>query len=219
MNNTIYSLNVSNNDVVVSAKYNLSGNLYSTTNFLPEIIKLSPDINESLQFITWETDDWGGRSDARPVFPNTSLQEKYRALGTDYADLTSAWSNVTLENASDVETFLNFWDEYENSTGRKIYLTPIFTMNEPDYDAIRTNDFTSFVVTNLSAGVTWERPGLTDKYIEGYQEGTWLPQYHATTHINYRIWMEQLRLNDTVAHTLFLLIQATQSHSCLYYNY
>jgi hypothetical protein len=201
--NTSYEINVSNNSLVQSSKYNLSGSLYTTTNFLPYDIDMSPDINESLQFMAWESDDWGMQAGVGIVLPNSSAYDKYAALGTDYIDIGNSWSNSTLENTTDMDVFFNFWNNYTLATSRDIVVTPMMVMGAPNYTAIRANDFTSFVAENISDGFIFNRLGLLAKYQEGYQNGTWLPQYHGYINTNYRAWMEQLYHNDTVAHTYF----------------
>ena len=162
------------------------------------------DIDSSLRFVTWESDDWGQQQDSALYLPNNSFYENVLALGQDYGAADS-WT-TSLETLSDTQRFLQHWKSYSASVGKHVPITPFFVMGYPDYDAIEQKNYTKIVTKNITQGhnpVFPETEGLLDMYVQGYQDQIWMPQYHGYLHFNYRTWLSQLRENDPVAHYLF----------------
>lgn len=135
------------------------------------------------QWITMMCDDWGGG--VRGQIANAT---EYYELVEKGVNGGGYWQNNTLESVSDLDDYFAVLAEHPGSV-----VTANFVMDFMNGTAMLANGFTEFVgipinktgfieETKYNSSSDNYRGDLAPKWIEGYTEGYWLPQYHGLTH-------------------------------------
>lgn len=164
------------------------------------------------KIIVFESDDWGAirmrdRATHRSLVKSGIPVDRWKYDSLD-----------CLENQDDLLELMAVLAQHGDSG----HSCPKFTMNvvmgNPDFDAIRQNDFLTFKHRNL-----WEcyehyhGDSLDTLWIEGVSTGLFKPQFHAREHLNSYLWLKDLRAGHEEArigfeHEYYGMITQT-SHS------
>jgi len=112
----------------------------------------------------------------------------------------------TLESPNEMETLFQTLLKYKGGDNRPVVFTPLYMGGNPDFEAIKKNDFSSFVYLGIDQGVPslWERDDFIAKAREGMKSGVWYPEMELPLHhFNPEPWMELLRQGDDLCHRCF----------------
>lgn len=142
-----------------------------------------------------ESDDWG--SCTRTPAPNRDAFDQALPLWRQ-SGLTTwrMWSSASLETAEQMEQLFDVLRSFRGGDGRNVVFCPAYIVANPDFAAIRENDFSEYVEIPLNDGYPagWERPGMLEKARDGIAEGLWYPLYHSRMHhYNGQCWVDILR--------------------------
>ena len=138
-----------------------------------------------------ESDDWG----ACEVIPDPSLQKQYAAVMQKYGRKPGGES-ATLERPDELEKIYQILEKHQGADGNPAIFTAYTAMGNPDFEAIRNNNFSEYVDIPINKGfpAPWHGEGVVDKMREGMKRGVWHPEYHAMLHhTSPKKWMELLR--------------------------
>lgn len=133
-------------------------------------------------WVVYEIDDWG----MFPSAPNVTVRQELIDKGLKGSGF---FSQGSLENISDMNDFFGVLADHP-----EVVMTAFFVMNAcMNGTAMLANGFTEYVGIPInktgfmeetvynSSGPNY-RGNIVAKWVEGYTEGYWLPQYHGTSH-------------------------------------
>lgn len=140
------------------------------------------------QVIVFDSDDWGSqRIPSREAFLKLVDCGIITGLG-DY-------DRDTLESADDLSALTEVLAHARGSDGGPAVFSCYSNPANPDFEAIRANDFTRYQWKGLSG--TLRARGDADEVLgawrEGREAGVLSPQYHGREHLQVEMWMAALR--------------------------
>lgn len=142
------------------------------------------------KIVVFESDDWGQRglniSQLENLSKNFSAKDFIVPL-TYNKNLN--WLRDTLELEEDLEKLYCILEKHIDSRGRHPIFTANLVVTNPDYNAIKNENFNKYIVVEPSNN-------LTSKWKEGRKRGVFFPQYHGFAHFNYEQWLDDLRNNN-----------------------
>lgn len=157
----------------------------------------SPDFGKH-KIIVFESDDWGLQAWVPDInaYENISKKEWFISLCKD-PDLRR-YTLSTLENETYLQNLFGILLDHRGGDGRHVVFQPNYIMGNPNFTAIRDNNFTNCVDIPLNEGNSprWQRKGVISKAKEGYELGIWYPELHGRSHRNYKRWLSDLRNNN-----------------------
>ena len=112
----------------------------------------------------------------------------------------------TLESPNEMENLFQILLRYKGGDNRPVVFTPLHMGGNPDFEAIKKNDFSSFVYLGIDKGVPslWERGDFIAKAREGMKLGIWYPEMELPLHhFRPEPWMKALREGDDLCHRCF----------------
>lgn len=118
----------------------------------------------------------------------------------------SPFALATLESPTDMETLFQSLLKYRGGDNRPAVFTPLYMGGCPDFEAIKKNNFSSFVFLGIDRGVPsmWERGDSIAKARQGMKLGIWYPELELTLHhFNPEPWLELLRQGDDLCQRCF----------------
>ena len=153
----------------------------------------------SRRLLVVESDDWGSiRMPSRTVYEKC-LKDGYPVDQTSFERYDSLLSDDDLDHLFDLLKGL------ADAAGRRPVLTANVIMSNPDFAAIRENDFKTYQFEPLQK--TFARypkhARSLEKWKHAIQEGFFFPQFHGREHLNVERFMAALRANDPVARFAF----------------
>ena len=139
-----------------------------------------------------ESDDWGSvRMSSLESFER--LKTAGIPVDTDHYN-----TNDALESNDDLEMLFDTLRQFKDSTGRHPVMTGVNVVANPDFEAIRANDFSEYVYEPYTK--TCERYPEHDRVYElwkqGISERLFVPVLHGREHLNAQFWMRALRNGD-----------------------
>lgn len=151
------------------------------------------------KFLVLESDDWGAIR-----IPNIKVRDwLYEKRYIQKKDPFSRYD--TLESENDYEALFEVLNRFKDCRGNHPILTANFIMNNPDFDAIKSNDFKKyhsqpFTETYKSYYGSQKteailRDGITHNLIK--------PQFHGAEHLNVVKWMNYLRQENSSFRKVF----------------
>lgn len=151
------------------------------------------------KIIVFESDDWGvkgmSKESLKKIAVNFEVEEFLVPL-TYSENGNLKWLRSSLESEEDLERLYKVLEKHKDSRGRK----PIFTANivvaNPDFKAIKENNFQEYKV------IAPEQI-LVKKWKEGLKRGIFYPQYHGYSHFNYENWMKNLKNKEVLTMKAF----------------
>lgn len=162
-----------------------------------KIISLFNSWRTLSRIVVFESDDWGKDGLSQSVLKKLSTDfdaKDFLIPLMFHCDLH--WLRDALETEDDLDRLYSILEKYTDCRGRH----PVFTANiivaNPDFAAIRNNNFQSYISLKPSID-------LIIKWKEGINRGVFFPQYHGYTHFNYQWWLRDLRNNDYFVKKLF----------------
>lgn len=141
-----------------------------------------------------ESDDWG----ACEVIPDAKMLDKYNAVMKKY-NKSQGGESSSLERPDELENLYKVLEAHKGADGNSAVFTAYTAMGNPDFDAIRKNNFSQYVDIPVNKGfpAPWQGEGVVDKMREGMSRGVWFPEYHAMLHhTSPKLWMELLNGNS-----------------------
>jgi hypothetical protein len=142
------------------------------------------------KIVVFESDDWGSMRMPSNEAINNLEEQAIMLKYLKYATLD------TLESKFDTLDLREVLISNSNSS----HQIPVFTTNmvlgNPDYSKIETNDFDEFHWMNLWSSYNYfHRENLKKEWQDAIRDRVFFPQYHATTHLNHKLWMSDLKSN------------------------
>jgi len=144
------------------------------------------------------SDDWGMCAWS----PTVQVYEEMHPLEF----MRNPWSSGTLETPTDMERLFALLESYRGGDGLPALFEPMYIVGNPDFDAMKANEFAAYVDIGLDRGVPegWDRGNLIAKAREGTVRGVWHPGYHGRAHhLSPEHWMRRLRERDEWARFAF----------------
>lgn len=136
-----------------------------------------------------ESDDWGS--------VRMSSLESFERLKAAGIPVDKGQYNIydSLESNDDLEMLFDTLSQFKDSTGRHPVMTGVNVVANPDFDAIRSNNFSEYVYEPYTR--TCERYSGHDKVYELWKQGIaarlFVPVLHGREHLNAQFWMRALR--------------------------
>lgn len=126
-----------------------------------------------------QSDDWG-----RVGLRDREGLEQLRAAGLVLGE--RPYDFYTLETAEDLIALSTMLKRHHDSSGRSPFIGMNFVVHNLDFTKMKMNadDFQQIHLLPIAEGFPegWSRPGLTDAYRQGINEGVFYPALHGTTH-------------------------------------
>ena len=160
-------------------------------------------------WVVIEVDDWGGGATGSIA----NATEYYELIDDGTGDI-GFYHNSTLESVSDMDDYFAVLAKHPD-----VVVTAYFVMEFMDGQSMLANEFTEYVGvpinetgfierTKYNSSSDNYRGDIVPKWIEGYTNGYWLPQYHARAHAD-MTWLLQncsegceTTINSVVNHSL-----------------
>jgi len=141
-----------------------------------------------------ESDDWGAEH-----IPGPKALAAIKAVDGFPAESVSNFDS--LETAEDVERLCDVLNSCEDGDKKPAVITANFVMANPDYSAIRENDFRVFKPKLIDEGWNHEADGqaLWREYRAGIENNLIVPQLHGIVHFCPDEWLQRLRQADAVS--------------------
>jgi len=136
-----------------------------------------------------ESDDWGS--------VRMSSLESFERLKAAGIPVDKGQYNLydSLESNDDLEMLFDTLRQYKDSTGRHPVMTGVNVVANPDFDAIRANDFSEYIYEPYTR--TCERYPRHERVYElwkqGISERLFVPVLHGREHLNAQFWMRALQ--------------------------
>ena len=140
------------------------------------------------RIVVFESDDWGA---IRMRDPSALREMQRRGVCLN----SSSYDRLDcLESRADLEMLFELLESYRDRTTNP----PIFTFNtimgNPDFEAIRANDFAEYSCESLWESYRRYRDqDLQQVWKDAMSASLIRPQFHGREHLNIRVWMEDLR--------------------------
>lgn len=140
------------------------------------------------KLIVIESDDWGSVRMPGPKIQSAMIADGL-PVDTHPFDLLDC-----LESRSDLESLFELLSKHADRNGRPALLTFNTVMGNPNFDAIRNDEFDSFHHELLfDSYVRHHGEDLRDLWVAGVDAGVIRPQFHAREHLNTELWLRDLR--------------------------
>lgn len=136
-----------------------------------------------------ESDDWGSvRMSSIESFER--LKKAGVPVDTDHYNINDA-----LESNEDLEMLFDTLCQFKDSTGRHPVMTGVNVVANPDFEAIRANDFSEYIYEPYTK--TCERYPDHDRvyqlWKQGIEDRLFVPVLHGREHLNAQFWMRALQ--------------------------
>lgn len=140
-----------------------------------------------------ESDDWGAEHIPGPEI-SKNLPENYLP-GHSHSNLDG------LERPEDIDKLCDALNLHKDKFGNAAVLTANFVMTNPDFSAIRENEFSLYVAKSISYGWNHEQDteGMWKCYRRAIKDNLFVPQLHGERHFCPSKWLHRLRQKDWAA--------------------
>jgi len=152
------------------------------------------------KLVVFESDDWGAiRTPDRDTY-NRLLRAGIRV------DLSAYDRLDCLENREDFQALMNVISDHRDASGRPAVFTFNTVLGNPDFEAIRRDEFNSFHHQDLFKSYRYYHDeDLEPDWRKAIEEGLIRPQFHGREHLNVPLWMFDLRMGHTATTAAFNL--------------
>ena len=139
-----------------------------------------------------ESDDWGSIRIPNKETQNYLLNEKLIKL----SDPFSAYD--CLESAEDYNSLFSVLSKHKDHLGNHPVITTNMVMTNPDFAAIKTNQFRAYYSEHFSETYKRYYPNQNtfDALKKGIEQKIIYPQFHAREHLNASQWLKRLQGGD-----------------------
>lgn len=167
--------------------------MYKGTRKSEMLVYLSnlPGWRTKRKIVVIESDDWGS-----VYMPDRKTLEILRAKGIP---LKSHYlNNDTLESNEDMEMLFGVLGKHTDSTGRKVVMTGVNVVANPDFEKIKDNGFRKYEyeLFTETAKRFPESDRIDDLWQQGIRERLLVPVFHGREHLNVQRWMRLLQQGD-----------------------
>jgi hypothetical protein len=161
-------------------------------NFLVRNIKNSVGWTTNRKLVVFEVDDYGAiRIESKSTRDNLIAKGvKLRDNKFDYYD--------ALEDHDDLQALFDTLNSVKDVHGKPAVFTALSISANPDFDAIKASNFSSYQYELLTE--TWCKyrgyEAVPALWREGIEKRLLVPQFHGREHLNIKVLMENLRNKD-----------------------
>lgn len=125
--------------------------------------------------IVFESDDWGmERRECGEFIRNFAVP--------------GDWADEETETADDLEHLYRVLERHRDPEGRSASFTANFVVANPDFDGIARDRFVRYYDRPIG-----QNDQLKKHWVDGFQRGVFLPQYHGRSHFSTEAWLRDLR--------------------------
>ncbi len=106
--------------------------------------------------------------------------------------------NDTLASPEDLSALFDVLSSHKDKNGRPCVFTPVCLVANPDFNKIRTNNFTEYFYEPFTETLK-KYPGCEKSFElwqQGINAGLFAPQFHGREHLNVASWIKALQNND-----------------------
>lgn len=147
--------------------------------------------NISQKIVVIESDDWGSIR-----MPNKNVFNELLKTGIP-VDKSAYCKFDTIENDEDITMLLEVLSSVKNRDGINPILTANFVTANPDFEKIRSSNFTNYFSEPISE--TYKKLAGHEKVLDlirqGLGNGVIIPQFHGRDHVNVPLWFDLLQKN------------------------
>lgn len=140
------------------------------------------------KIVVFESDDWGAvRMPGLQAYQGL-LNNGIRVDKSKYDSLDC------LEQRSDIEGLGNTLQRYQDRNGSPPVFTTNMVMGNPDYQAIKDNNFSKYVHEPFQTSYAhYYGQNLRSVWTCAFDDHVFYPQFHAREHLNTQLWMRDLQ--------------------------
>lgn len=140
------------------------------------------------KIVVIESDDWGSIR-----MPSKQSVETLKMKGFKI-DQCAYMQNDCLESNEDMEVLLNFLE----SKIIKPVITANFLTANPDFDKIRQSNFENYYYESLDITLSKypNHDNVRNLWLEGLSNEYFIPQLHGREHLNFNVWMNDLKAGN-----------------------
>lgn len=141
-----------------------------------------------------ESDDWG----AEVISSNKVYDDLIKSNKSVASDAYCKFDNIA--NYDDLSALFDVLNKYKDCKGNSPSITANVNMGNPDYDAIRSNDFDTYRYYDLEKTLqkhSIATDSLLNFWKEGMSNGVFVPQLHGREHLNVLPWLQALKASNS----------------------
>ncbi|MDC0298102.1 hypothetical protein OAL21_02940 [Akkermansiaceae bacterium] len=161
-------------------------------NIIRKTLSNIPGWRTNRKLVVFESDDWGS-------IRTRDLDALNYLKGKNFDTERSNFVRYdSLERSEDLSCLFEVLTSVKDGKGRKAVLTPMTIMGNPDFRAIRDNQYEEFVVEPFTETLK-SFPGskqVLSQYKQGMESKIWHPEYHGREHLNHLRWLRGLRAGE-----------------------
>lgn len=146
------------------------------------------------KIVVIESDDWG-------AIRTPNLETRYRLIEKGILFSSSKFEYVdTLANSEDFDALFSLLSKFKDSKGNNPKITANVVLTNPDFTKIKNSNYSEYYYEPFTETLNRYYPNeaVFDYWKEGMDKKLFFPQFHAREHINAELWMNFLRIDDTV---------------------
>jgi len=153
----------------------------------------------SNKIIVIESDDWGGiRMPSKAIF-NELINQGIDVKSNPFNHYDS------LENDEDLELLLALCDRIEKKFQKKIKITLNYIIGNPDFEKIEASNFSNYYYETFDQ--TYQKSSSSQSVLKlikkGIEAGFFKPQFHGREHVDFSLWLELLKNNNSQVRAAF----------------
>lgn len=178
-----------------------------------------PGWHTKKKIVIFESDDWGSiRMPSLEVF--NKLKQSNLDLTTK--DFLRYNKNDTLESTDDLVKLYELLDKYRDVNNKSAVFTAITVMANPDFEKIADNNYSEYYYELFPETLKKYHNGIDvfKVWIEGFEKGYLVPEFHGREHLNVANWMHALVNNHFQTKLAFNFgfwsFTPTDSNGCKY---
>lgn len=151
------------------------------------------------KLIAIASDDWGSIR-IKSKKDQVELTEKGLNIATNRFDAYDS-----LESNKDLEELYEVLLSFKDFKGNHPIITPAFNAANPDFEAIKENNFTNYVSENINKTILRYPASsqIIDLYKKGIEHNIFVPQSHGKEHIQATWWIKELQNKNSFAKQAF----------------
>ena len=150
-------------------------------------LKNLPGRGVTSRVVAIECDDWGSIR-----MPSRAAYERLAGAGFDLDNRYDRFD--TLEDATDLAALFEVLTSVRDARGVPCVMTPLVTVANPDFEAMRHSGFREFVFEPYPDTLNkyGRDPQVAGLWREGLEKGFFIPEYHGHSHMTVPQWWRMI---------------------------
>ncbi len=156
-------------------------------------------IKSNRKILIFTSDDWGG---IRLSSPSSQIE----LIKKNIINCDNRFERYdTLESNKDLEGLYDVLLKHKDQNGKNPVITALCNVANPNFEQIKKSGFEKYFLEPFTK--TLERYPDSDKvykyYLDGIDKNIFVPEFHGREHVQIHWWLENLRINDSLARVAF----------------